>query len=113
MKFKILVFLVMVGTCISALQGQEIAIRKGVVRDSIRINDSIPETFALYLPTSFEPGGKWPVLFAMDMQGRGKQIVHMFREIAEREGYILAASNNINDSLSIVQNTLITSRMFN
>lgn len=113
MKFKILVFLVMVGTCVSAVQGQEIAIRKGVVRDSIPINDSIPETFALYLPTTYEPGGKWPVLFAMDMQGRGKQIVHMFREIAEREGYILAASNSINDSLSIVQNTLITSRMFN
>ncbi|QBA64702.1 alpha/beta hydrolase [Muriicola soli] len=113
MKIKILLLLVIVGTHLPALQAQDIAIRKGIVRDSVPVNDSIPETFAIYLPTNFEPSVKWPVLFAMDMEGKGKQIVHMFREIAEKEGYILAASNNIHDSLSIVQNTLVVSRMLN
>ncbi len=95
------------------LQGQDMIIKKGIIQDSIRINDTIPETFAIYLPTNYEPSGTWPVIFAMDMQGRGKQVLHMFREVAEKEGYIVAASNNIQDSLSIVQNTLIASRMFN
>ena len=95
------------------LQGQDIIIKKGIIQDSIRINDSIPETFAVYLPTSYDPSATWPVIFAMDMQGRGKQLIHMFREVAEKEGYIIAASNNTQDSLSIVQNTLIASRMFN
>ncbi len=95
------------------LQGQDLIIKKGVIQDSIRINDTIPETFAVYLPASYEPVGTWPVIFAMDMQGRGKQVIHMFREVAEKEGYIVAASNSIQDSLSIVQNTLIASRMFN
>ncbi|MBT8282896.1 MAG: alpha/beta hydrolase, partial [Muriicola sp.] len=90
MKIKILLLLVIVGSCLPTLQAQEIAIRKGIVRDSVPVNDSIPETFAIYLPTNFEPSGKWPVLFAMEMEGKGKQIVHMFREIAEKEGYILA-----------------------
>ncbi len=95
------------------LQGQDIIIKKGVIQDSIRINDTIPETFAIYLPTRYEPSGTWPVIFAMDMEGRGKQVLHMFREVAEKEGYIVAASNSMRDSLSIVQNTLIASRMFN
>jgi len=95
------------------LQGQDIIIKKGIIQDSIRINDTIPETFAIYLPANFEPIGTWPVIFAMDMQGRGKQLIHMFRDVAEKEGYIVAASNNLQDSLSIVQNTLIASRMFN
>jgi len=113
MKNKILLFLLMVGVGCSFLRAQEVLIKKGIVQDSIRVNDSIPETFAIYLPTSYEASGKWPVLFAMDMKGRGKQIIHMFREVAEKEGYIVAASNNIHDSLSIVQNTLVVSRMFN
>lgn len=109
-----ILLLILIAFCdLFLLQGQDIIIKKGIIQDSIRINDTIPETFALYLPTSYEPTTTWPVIFAMDMQGRGKQVIHMFREVAEKEGYIVAASNGIHDSLSIVQNTLIASRMFN
>ncbi|WP_188371004.1 alpha/beta hydrolase [Muriicola marianensis] len=113
MKIPFFLCLIAFSIAPSTLSSQELTIRKGMVQDSVRINDSIPETFAVYLPTNYEPSLKWPVLFAMDMQGRGKQIVHMFREVAEEQGFIVAASNDIHDSLSIVQNTLVTSRMFN
>ncbi len=113
MKKMILLFTLIAFCDLFLLQGQDIIIKKGIIQDSIRINDSIPETFAVYLPTSYDPSATWPVIFAMDMQGRGKQLIHMFREVAEKEGYIIAASNNTQDSLSIVQNTLIASRMFN
>ncbi|WP_297762083.1 alpha/beta hydrolase [uncultured Muriicola sp.] len=113
MKKMILLFTLIAFCDLFLLQGQDLIIKKGVIQDSIRINDTIPETFAVYLPASYEPVGTWPVIFAMDMQGRGKQVIHMFREVAEKEGYIVAASNSIQDSLSIVQNTLIASRMFN
>ena len=113
MKKKILLFTLIAFCDLFLLHGQDIIIKKGVIQDSIRINDSIPETFAIYLPASYDPSATWPVIFAMDMQGRGKQLIHMFREVAEKEGYIIAASNNTQDSLSIVQNTLIASRMFN
>ncbi|MGB5647733.1 alpha/beta hydrolase [Muriicola sp.] len=111
---KIVLLIVTIALCdLFLLQGQDVLLKKGIVQDSVRVNDSIPETFALYLPTTYDPSETWPVLFSMDMEGRGKQVVHMFREVAEREGYILAASNAVHDSLSIVQNTLIASRMFN
>lgn len=111
-KRLILLIFLLVGTFYH-VKSQEFALKKGVVRDSVRINDSIPESFAVYLPSDYDPVKKWPILFAMDMKGRGKQVVHMFQEAAEEQGYIVAASNSIHDSLSIAQNIMVVSRMFN
>lgn len=94
-------------------QGQQLRFKKGLIVDSLRVSDSISETFALYLPTNFENTGKWPVVFVFDPLGRGKQALRMFKEAAEKQHYILAASNNLFDSLSISQNILIANRMFN
>lgn len=95
----------------AAIQAQQMTFKKGMIVDSVAINDSIPETFTLYLPTNFEASSSWPVLFVFDLEGRGRQALAMFREAAEDKGYILAASNNINDSLSITDNMLVTNRM--
>ena len=92
---------------------QELTFKKGVVTDSVIINDSIQESFALYLPRNFEMSKNWPVIFLFDEKGRGRQLVRFFQEAAEKEGYILAASNSIHDSLPISQNILISNRMFN
>ncbi len=94
-----------------SLQAQPMSFRKGVVTDSVIVGDSIPETFALYLPLKFETTASWPVLFVFDMQGKGSQALAMFREASEQKGYILVASNNTNDSLSIADNILVTDRM--
>ncbi len=92
---------------------QRLALKKGTITDGIKVNDTIPETFALYLPSNFDTSKKWPVIFIYDMKGRGKQALSMFAGAAEEEDYILAASNNIRDSLSISQNIMISTRMFN
>jgi hypothetical protein len=113
MKIKFLIFFVSVFTGLTVLHAQEVVIRKGIVQDSLRVNDTIPETFAVYLPSYYEPSGKWPVLFAVEIDGRAKQIVQFFQSVAEKEGFIVAASHNVHDSLSIVQNSLVMSRMFN
>lgn len=92
---------------------QQITLKKGAIIDGIQVTDSVAETFAVYLPKAFEMTKKWPVLFVYDTKGRGKQAISMFKEAAEDQGYILAASNNINDSLTLSKNVLISSRMFN
>lgn len=92
--------------------GQQISLKKGAIIDAIPVNDSISETFALYIPTSFDTSKTWPIVFVFDMEGRGKQVVGMFREAAENQGYILAASNNTNDSITLTKNVLISNRMF-
>lgn len=92
---------------------QEIVLKKGTILDAIPVNDSIAESFALYLPTSFETSKKWPVVFVFDMQGRGKRALSMYREAAEKQGYVLAASNSVNDTISLSKNILIANRMLN
>jgi len=110
MKKTVLFLFLFISLCTSA---QQITLKKGAIIDNLSVNDSIAESYALYLPTNFDVSKRWPIVFAFDMQGRGKQVVSMFRQAAEEQGYILAASNNIQDSLSLSKNILISSRMLN
>jgi len=92
---------------------QQLTLKKGIIIDSLSVRDSISETFSLYLPSSFEVSRAWPVLFVFDMKGRGKQALSMFKEAAEQQGYILAASNDLRDSAQISKNIIVANRMFN
>ncbi|QLG46242.1 alpha/beta hydrolase [Costertonia aggregata] len=108
---KIILF-VLLGSFISPLlNAQELVLKKGVVIDAVKVGDSIAESFSLYLPTNFETGKKWPLIAVSDMKGRGQQALRMMVSSAEEQGYVVVASNNINDSLSITKNILIVSRM--
>jgi hypothetical protein len=92
---------------------QQLTFKKGAIVDGIGIKDTVSESFALFLPSSFEPTKKWPIIFVFDMQGRSRQALSMLTRAAEKNKYILAASNNVNDSLSLTENVLVSRRMFN
>lgn len=113
MKKKLILLLLLTVSCLYASYSQEIVIKKGIVQDLMMVNDSIGESFAIYLPTTYDSSVNWPVLLPIDMKGRARQVLSMFMEAAEEQGYILAASNNIHDSLSITDNMLIMSRLIN
>jgi predicted esterase len=49
-------------------------------------------TYAAYLPSSYTPQRKWPVLFVMDPRGRAVLALELFREAAERLGYLVVSS---------------------
>ena len=92
---------------------QQMTLKKGIVMDSlpVSVSDTISETFSLYLPKKFEVSGTWPILFVFDMEGRGKQAMNVISTAAEEQGYILAASNNVSDTLPISDNIVIANRM--
>lgn len=90
---------------------QEITLKKGAVVDSIKVNDSISETFALFLPTAFTTERAWPVIFVFDPEGRGRAATQLFRQGAEEQGYIIVASNNIAKKDSLLNNLKVASRM--
>ena len=52
------------------------------------------QTYTLYLPTKYEPARKWPLLLVFDPGGRAARAADVFREAAERFGWIVAASEN-------------------
>jgi predicted esterase len=52
------------------------------------------QTYALYLPSNYTPGKKWPVVYAFDPAARGNQSVELMKDAAERYGYVVVGSNN-------------------
>lgn len=92
---------------------QELRLLRGAISENIKVNDSVNETYSLYLPSTFEVAKAWPIIFVLDLDGKSKASVSMLMSAAEKEGYILASSDNVNDSLSISENVLVANRMFN
>lgn len=52
------------------------------------------QTYALFLPTSYDAAKRWPVLYCFDPRARGPRAIEPFREGAEKFGYVIVASNN-------------------
>src|SRR5271166_2060091 len=52
------------------------------------------QSYALYLPSTYTSAKPWPIIYAFDPGARGKLPVKLYKDIAEKYGFILAASNN-------------------
>ena len=90
---------------------QEARIAKGVVVDTLKVQDSISETFSIYIPQDFKNGETWPVLVIFDPQGRGRLTAQLFRSIAEEQGYIIAASNEVLNKTPLQTNLQVANRL--
>jgi len=66
----------------------------GRVIESVACEKDSSESYALYLPSNYTPGKRWPVIYAFDPVARGKLPVTLFKDAAEKYGYIIAGSNN-------------------
>jgi predicted esterase len=64
----------------------------GEVVDSVVSISDPTQSYALYLPSAYDPGSTWPVLYLMDPRGRALIPMELFREAAERRGWILMSS---------------------
>jgi hypothetical protein len=67
---------------------------KGKVIDGVQCKKDVTQSYALYLPTNYSADKKWPVVYAFDAHGKGSLPVGLFKDEAERYGYILVGSNN-------------------
>ncbi|GHA28226.1 hypothetical protein GCM10007103_07250 [Salinimicrobium marinum] len=89
-------------------------LKKGVVMDSLPVNDTINETYSLFLPMSFQSNGREKaVIFVLDTEGRGKAAAQLFKPAAEEQGYIIASSNNIDPDNSFEENVMVAARLMN
>jgi len=86
-------FLVMMvsGACLAAYAQTPAA---GVVHASVAVTADPSNSYALYLPTAYSPARRWPILLAFDPFARGETSVKLFREAAEKYGFIVVGSNN-------------------
>ncbi len=92
---------------LSAQNGYE----KGKLIDSVPVANSNNETFALYLPKSFDPNNSSSAVFIFDPAGRGKVGISAFIEAAETYNHILVCSNDSKNG-PYARNFEITDRLF-
>jgi len=88
-----LIFFIFIVGIVYQVKAQQ-TIETGKLTDSIPVANTTNETFALYIPTSYEPSQASPVLFIFEPAGRGRLGVETFIEASETYGHILVCSNN-------------------
>ncbi len=70
------------------------ALQPGQLLDPVACAADPEETYALYLPSTYTTAKQWPIIYIFDPAARGSVPVKMYKDAAEKYGYILAASNN-------------------
>jgi len=66
----------------------------GIFKDSVPVTGFSDESYALYLPSTYNPKSLSPIVFIFDPAGRGNIGLQPFIEAAEKYSYILICSND-------------------
>ncbi len=66
----------------------------GQVIEKVLCTGLLGQSYALYLPSNYTPSKRWPILYAFDPGARGRIPVTLYKDAAEKHGYIVAGSNN-------------------
>lgn len=111
MKRGLLLSFIISVLSLGQIWSQETRIAKGVVVDTLKVQDSISESYSVYIPQDFQNGETWPVLVIFDPQGRGRLTTQLFRSIAEEQGYIIAASNEVLNKTPLQTNLQVANRL--
>jgi hypothetical protein len=72
----------------------DITFEKGKVIQNVSCRKDITQSYTLYLPSDYTKDKKWPVVYAFDSHGKGLIPVELFKDEAEKYGYIIVGSNN-------------------
>ncbi len=66
----------------------------GQVVNAVPCASDSTETYALYLPSAYTSAKPWPIIYTFDPFGHGRTSVNLYKDAAEKYGFILTASNN-------------------
>jgi tetratricopeptide (TPR) repeat protein len=76
---------------------------RGTVVSRITCLDDPTQSYAVYLPSKYNPDRAWPIIYAFDPFARGKAAVDVYKDAAEKYGYIVVGSNNSKNGPSALQ----------
>ncbi|MBZ5521316.1 MAG: hypothetical protein LAP21_03565 [Acidobacteriia bacterium] len=93
-QWKCLLALMLLIAAVAAADDFDALKSRGTVIPSLKSLDDPGQSYALYLPSQYSPDRRWPIIYAFDPFAHGKTPVEMYRNVAEKYGYILAGSNN-------------------
>jgi hypothetical protein len=67
---------------------------KGKIIDKVICKDDQSLSYSLYIPSGYDLDHLWPIIYCFDPKGDGKLPVSLFKDIAEKRGYIIVGSND-------------------
>jgi len=68
------------------------ALARGTIVEKVVAAADPSQSYALYLPSSYDPARRWPIVYLLDARGHAMFPAELFRAAAETYGYILASS---------------------
>jgi hypothetical protein len=60
----------------------------------VTCSDDPAQNYALYLPSTYTSAKRWPIIYFFDPGGRGHRPLELYKDIAEKFGFVMAGSNN-------------------
>jgi pimeloyl-ACP methyl ester carboxylesterase len=105
--------LLMLLTFLTPIAFAQTRIPKGEIADPVQSAYDPNQTHAIYVPSAYTPDKKWPILFCYDPRGKGRVPVELFREGAERLGWIIFSSNHSRSDDPHYSNLPVLNAMWN
>lgn len=85
---------------------------KGEIIEKVNVLANDQQSYALYLPSTYTNDKTYPVIYIFDAHGTGSLPVSMYRDLAEKYGYILIGSNNSKNGTPWDQTQIIANNLF-
>ncbi len=79
---------------LAGFTGRAAELPPGRILEPVACAADATQTYALYVPASYDRARRWPVLFCFDPAARGRVPVERFQAAAEKFGYVVAGSDN-------------------
>ncbi len=92
-KFRLVYQSILLFFCCLVANAQE-PLELGKIIDSVAVTSTNDDTYAIYLPTSFEKDALSSIVFVFEPAARGVVGVRPFVEASEEFGHIIVCSNN-------------------
>lgn len=84
---------------------------KGVVIESIPVYHSPADSFTLYLPKSYDSSKPAPLMVFLDPHAESVKVINMYKDLAEKHGYIIACSNAAFNTYTSLQGITIANNL--
>lgn len=85
---------------------------KGQIINPVICKSDASQSYVLYLPSTYSPEKKYPVMYAFDAHGDGHLPVSLYKDLAEQYGYIIVGSNNSKNGTAWEESEKIANKLF-
>lgn len=94
--FALLISGLLISSAVSQTQHNSIQqkLPSGEIVESVVCGNDPAQSYALYLPSNYTSAKTWPIIYAFDPLAYGKTPVKLYKDAAEKYGFIVAGSNN-------------------